>query len=219
MQNYFSTIELLGLNDQNLPPFKAMRVQRLKSIERIQNMIDVAMRTAPSVPKELTSLDPSDPEWDDIMSYPVIDHRRYFYYGVTLFGNLMFYSYNYNKITGNIRLRYLRYWFPIINFAVFTKVYFEYKNSVTRVNLFAEYCKLRANELVKQNEFLYDHEDFKKFVFWNEDLKETLEKVHRQANNNTESDFKDSELVLQDFIRRYTTEEDFNNKDRQRLLN
>jgi hypothetical protein len=34
-------------------------------------------------------------------------------------------------------------------------------------------------------------------------LKETLEKVYRQANNHHASDFKDSELVLQDFIDRY----------------
>ncbi len=45
--------------------------------------------------------------------------------------------------------------------------------------------------------------DFKKFLWWQEDLKETLEKVYRQANNHHASDFKDSELVLQDFIDRY----------------
>jgi hypothetical protein len=45
--------------------------------------------------------------------------------------------------------------------------------------------------------------DFKKFVWWQDDLKETLEKVYRQANNHHASDFKDSELVLQDFIDRY----------------
>ena len=44
----------------------------------------------------------------------------------------------------------------------------------------------------------------KKFVYWNLDLKETLERVHRQANNHDASDFKDSELILQDFIRRHT---------------
>ena len=47
------------------------------------------------------------------------------------------------------------------------------------------------------------HADVKKTVWWNEDLKETLGKVHRQANDNSESDFKDSELILQDFINRY----------------
>ena len=46
--------------------------------------------------------------------------------------------------------------------------------------------------------------DIKRFVWWNHDLKETLAKVHRQANNHESCDFKDSELLLQDFINRYT---------------
>lgn len=45
--------------------------------------------------------------------------------------------------------------------------------------------------------------DFKKFIWWQEDLRDTLKKVYRQANNHHASDFKDSELVLQDFINRY----------------
>ena len=45
--------------------------------------------------------------------------------------------------------------------------------------------------------------DFKKFIWWQEDLRDTLGKVARQANNHHASDFKDSELVLQDFIDRY----------------
>ena len=46
--------------------------------------------------------------------------------------------------------------------------------------------------------------DIRKFVWWNQDLKETLARVHRQANDHEASDFKDSELLLQDFINRYT---------------
>ncbi len=65
--------------------------------------------------------------------------------------------------------------------------------------------------MVKQNEYLFQHEgkimtinvDFKKFIWWQEDLRETLTKVYRQANNHHASDFKDSELILQDFINRY----------------
>lgn len=38
------------------------------------------------------------------------------------------------------------------------------------------------------------------------DLKRTLERVHRQSYFNSGEDFKDSELILQDFIRRYTDE-------------
>jgi hypothetical protein len=40
-------------------------------------------------------------------------------------------------------------------------------------------------------------------VWWTQDFKETLSKVHRQANDNAASDYKDSELILQDFINRY----------------
>lgn len=43
----------------------------------------------------------------------------------------------------------------------------------------------------------------KRSVWWNEDFKETLGKIYRQANDNSASDFKDSELILQDFINRY----------------
>jgi hypothetical protein len=45
--------------------------------------------------------------------------------------------------------------------------------------------------------------DVKKSVWWSEDFKETLAKVYRQANNNSACDYRDSELILQDFINRY----------------
>jgi len=43
----------------------------------------------------------------------------------------------------------------------------------------------------------------KKAIWWNQDFKETLGKVYRQANDNSASDYKDSELLLQDFVNRY----------------
>lgn len=46
----------------------------------------------------------------------------------------------------------------------------------------------------------------KKWVWFDLDLKQTLERVHRQSYLNSSEDFKDSELILQDFIRRYTDE-------------
>ena len=45
--------------------------------------------------------------------------------------------------------------------------------------------------------------DVKRTVWWVEDFKETLSKVYRQANDNKQSDFQDSELILQDFVNRY----------------
>ena len=44
----------------------------------------------------------------------------------------------------------------------------------------------------------------KEWVWYTADLQETLIRVHRQSWNNHASDFADSELLLQDFIRRYT---------------
>ena len=46
----------------------------------------------------------------------------------------------------------------------------------------------------------------KKFVWFTADLQETLIRCHRQSFKNDASDFADSELLLQDFIRRYTDE-------------
>ena len=56
----------------------------------------------------------------------------------------------------------------------------------------------------------YSYLDIKKFLWWCEDLRETLIRVHRQANDHKASDFKDSELILQDFISRYTDPESSN---------
>ena len=41
-------------------------------------------------------------------------------------------------------------------------------------------------------------------MWWSEDLKETLERVHRQANDHEATDFKDSEIIMQEFISRYS---------------
>ena len=46
-------------------------------------------------------------------------------------------------------------------------------------------------------------EDFERFVWWKAAFTETLGKIYRQGNDNKPSDFKDSELLLQDFINRY----------------
>ena len=65
---------------------------------------------------------------------------------------------------------------------------------------------MRADELVKEREPLLRSEAMKKFVWYTADLKETLMRCHRQSFKNDASDFADSELLLQDFIRRYTDE-------------
>ena len=71
---------------------------------------------------------------------------------------------------------------------------------------------------------MFEHPDFERYVFWYEDLKETLQMVHREANNHSASDFKSSELILQDFINRYVDPSDvnsglFENGEQHKMLN
>lgn len=204
MDNYFTAMTLLGIRDQNLPPFKEARLKRYKSIRKMIDLIETATKLGPLVPAEAFTLNPHDPEWDDDMVYPKIQHGRFYYQMAALGFNFFLYAYNYNSYTYNIRFRTYRYLFPLVNVLIFADIYWRNRVETLKVNLFDEYVHLRAKELVEQNDYLLEHEDIKKFIWWFEDLKETLVKVHRSANNHEASDFKDGELVLQDFIRRYT---------------
>jgi len=204
MDYYYTAIALLGMRDSNLPPFKEARLKRYKSIRKMIDLIDTASKLAPSIPSEAFFLNPNDPEWDDDMTYPVIQHSKYYYQMGALGLNLALYAYNYNNFTYNIRFRTFRYLFPFVNLYIFADIYWRNRVETLKVNLFDEYVQLRAKELVEQNEYLLEHEDVKKFVWWFEDFRETLMRIHRTANNHDASDFKDAELVLQDFIRRYS---------------
>lgn len=51
---------------------------------------------------------------------------------------------------------------------------------------------------------MLEHDDVKRHIWWSEDLRDTLKRIHRQGNSHTAEDFKDSELILQDFILRYS---------------
>lgn len=68
-----------------------------------------------------------------------------------------FYSYNYNTFTTNIRYRTFRSVFPFLVAFVFADAYASYRKQILKINLFDEYCYLRSQELVKQNEYLLDH--------------------------------------------------------------
>ena len=85
-------------------------------------------------------------------------------------------------------------------------LYYKYRKQLLRANLFDEYVQMRADELVKEREHLLRGEDMKKWIWYTADLNETLMHVHRQSYKNDASDFADSELLLQDFVRRYTDE-------------
>jgi hypothetical protein len=83
-------------------------------------------------------------------------------------------------------------------------LYYRYRKQVLRCNLFDEYVQMRADELVKEREHLLRGEDMKKWIWFTADLQETLVRTHRQSFKNDASDFADSELLLQDFVRRYS---------------
>lgn len=224
MENYFHSIMLLGLKDQNLPLYKETRVKRLKSIEKMQKLLNVLPRLTPIPPPGFLQLDPNDPEWDDQMIYPAVNNWKYFgqmtYWGVVT----LTYAYNWNIIHANPRLKFIRYLYPVLSSFFLGSMIYDYQKQVTKVRLFENYTEVRAQELFDRNKFILDHPDIVKMVYFVADLDETLAKVHRQANNHDASDFKDSELILQDFIRRYSDESNpdgalFDEQGRIKFLN
>ena len=82
------------------------------------------------------------------MPFPTIDYTNYALYGLGILGNFWFYAYNYNTLTGNIRFRNIRYFFPLVNILLIGRAFHQYNNNLLRVNLFDEYNWLRAQELV-----------------------------------------------------------------------
>ena len=174
---------LVGARGGNLPPYKDARLKRYKSVQKVMELMITASKLAPTFPVRALALDPFDQEWDDIMPFPVIDYTNYALFGLGVLGNFWFYAYNYNTLTANFRFRNVRYFFPIVNALLIGRAFYKYNNNLLRVNLFDEYNWLRAQELVQQNEYLFKHDDFKRFIWWTEDFRETMDRVHRQANN------------------------------------
>lgn len=207
MEEYRTSLELLGLYDQNLPVFKEARARRLASIDKMLNMIAVLPRLAPKVPKELLYLDPMNPEFEDKMVYPIVEWSKFMHQGLLWGAVTGFFVYNWNTIMANKRLRILKGMYPFISVFMLGNLHYDYSIQQKKVEMFENYTKTRAGILMEQNKYLFDHPHFKRYVYFNEDLKETLASVHRQANNHDASDFKDSELILQDFISRYSDPE------------
>ena len=206
MERYFQTYALLGLNDGNLPVHRGMRQKRYESIEKMLDLLDVARKIGPKAPWQALFLDPHDPEWDDDMSYLYVDsplYKGWFTYA-TLIG--VFFLYNYRVFFHNKNFSFVTKVTLGTTWFYSNMVYLKYRKQVLRCNLFDEYVQLRADELVKQNEHLLRSEEMKRFIWYTADLNETLARCHRQAYNNDASDFADSELLLQDFIRRYSDE-------------
>lgn len=208
MERYFTTICLLGLNDGNLPVHRGMRQKRYESIEKMLDLVDVAPRIGPKFPLDALFLNPHDPEWDDDMTYLYVDYPFYKNYTIFATGTAFMWLYNYNIFFHNKNLQFPTKAILMMLFFSTNLVYLKYRKQVLRCNLFDEYVQMRADELIAEREHLLQSDQMKKWIWWSADLQETLMRVHRQSFKNDASDFADSELLLQDYIRRYSDETD-----------
>merc|ERR1712176_250300 len=124
------------------------------------------------------------------------------YMSVTAF----LFLYNYNIFFHNKNFHFITKAVLGYSFIHSNALYYKYRKQVLRCNLFDEYVQMRADELIKEREHLLRGEEMKKWIWYTADLQETLMRCHRQSFKNDASDFADSELLLQDFVRRYTDE-------------
>ena len=181
-----------------------MRAKRYESVEKMLDLLDVAKRIGPKFPLQSMLLDPHDPEWDDDMTYLYVDYplfkQHMMYLGVVSF----LFLYNYNMFFHNKNFQFVTKAVLGYTFLHSQLLYAKYRKQVLRCNLFDEYVQMRADELIAERQHLLKGEDMKKWVWWSADLQETLIRCHRQGFTNSATDFADSELLLQDFIRRYT---------------
>ena len=183
-----------------------MRQQRYESVEKMLDLLDVVKRIGPKFPLDAMFLDPHDSEWDDDMTYLYVDYPYYKKY--MIFSSILSvaFLYNYNIMFHNRNFGFVTKATLGCLFVTSNLLYYKYRKQVLRCNLFDEYVQMRADELVKEREHLLRSEPMKKWVWFTADLQETLMRCHRQSFKNDASDFADSELLLQDFIRRYTDE-------------
>lgn len=206
MDNYFLIKELLGLNNGNLPVHRGMRQRRYESIDKMLDLMDVVGRISPKLPKNILYLDPTDSEWEDDMNYLYPNYAKWRASFLYLGGFAFMYVYNYQIIAHNVHWRFLNK-VLLVGVSYYTlRTLYNYRKDVLRANLFDEYVQLRADELIEQNKGRIRSNEVKRYIWYELDLKETLAKCKRQSYFNSSEDFKDAELILQDFIRRHTDE-------------
>jgi len=138
------------------------------------------------------------------MTYLYVDYPYYKKYLIFATVSAFIFLYNYNIFFHNKNLQFVTKSTLGLLFMTSNVLYYRYRKQVLRCNLFDEYVQMRADELVKEREHLLRGEDMKKWVWFTADLQETLTRCHRQSFKNDASDFADSELLLQDFVRRYS---------------
>lgn len=64
MDYYFTYMNLLGIRDSNLPPFRDARLRRYKSVKKMVDLISIAGRLSPRIPTRAFMLDPTDRKRD-----------------------------------------------------------------------------------------------------------------------------------------------------------
>jgi hypothetical protein len=204
MDQYFVTMALLGVDNGNLPAHRGMRQKRYESVEKMLDLTDVIKRIGPQFPYDALFIDPHDPEWDDDMTYLKMEWFSYYsWMGFSsIFTATMLYNYNIMMHNKNLHFSTRFYTLYVLMFSGI--VYHKYRKQVLRANLFDEYVQSRADELIEEREHLLHSEGVKQWVWYTCDMQETLARCHRQSYKNDATDFADSELLLQDFIRRYT---------------
>ena len=183
-----------------------MRQKRYESVEKMLDLLDVAKRIGPKFPIDAMFLDPHDPEWDDDMTYLYVEYPYYKKFMVFASFTSFLFLYNYNIMFHNRNMAFVTKATLGSLFVVSNFIYYKYRKQVLRCNLFDEYVQLRADELVEERKHLLTGPQMKEWVWFTADLQETLMRCHRQSFKNDASDFADSELLLQDFVRRYTDE-------------
>merc|ERR1711976_86334 len=170
------------------------------------DLLDIAKRIGPKFPREVFHLDSTDPEWEDDMNYLYPNYAkwttRFGFHGFAIF----LYVYNYQILNYNAHWRALNKLALFFIFFYTTRTIYHYKKDVLRANLFDEYVQLRSDEIIKERQPLLRSDAVKRWTWFNCDLEETLSRCNRQSYTNTSADFKNSELILQDFIRRHTDE-------------
>ena len=181
-----------------------MRQKRYESVEKMLDLLDVVKRIGPKFPLNSMLLDPNDPEWDDDMTYLYVDYPLFKNHMMYLSIVSFLFLYNYNIFFHNKSFHFVNKAVLGYTFLHSQALYAKYRKQVLRCNLFDEYVQMRADELIKEREHLLHSDAMKKWIWYSADMQETLMRVHRQSFKNDASDFADSELLLQDFIRRYT---------------
>ena len=206
MDRYQLASELLGLWDENtwMPIFRGPRYRRYQSIDKIMDLTEIAGKSAPPLPLNVLSLNAMDDEWDDQMTYIQINYAWIWHHvGLYMGLPLSMYIYNHNLIHYNFHYRGMKWFLPLVVIWQFEVVYQYYRTQLTKGMLFDEYVQARADELIAQREHLLHTDTVKRFINWKIDYCNTMSEVKRESNNNSPTDFKQSEILLQNFINRW----------------